>query len=51
VIVDFAHTPHALEQVLSTIRSAMKPEARLIVVFGRGGRPDANFRRFCCFRG
>ncbi|HEY5317185.1 MAG TPA: cyanophycin synthetase, partial [Solirubrobacteraceae bacterium] len=39
VIVDFAHTPDALEQLLTTIRAGMRPGARLRVVFGLGGLP------------
>jgi UDP-N-acetylmuramoyl-L-alanyl-D-glutamate--2,6-diaminopimelate ligase len=34
VIVDFAHTPDALEQLLATVRAAIAPSARLIIVFG-----------------
>lgn len=39
VIVDFAHTPHAVEQVLKTVRSMTKK--RLIHVFGSAGQRDA----------
>lgn len=40
-IVDFAHTPDALEQVLKTVQ-AMKPKgSRTIVVVGCGGDRDA----------
>lgn len=39
VIVDFANTPDALEQLLRTIRAGMRPSGRLRVVFGLGGAP------------
>ncbi|HLL60702.1 MAG TPA: UDP-N-acetylmuramoyl-L-alanyl-D-glutamate--2,6-diaminopimelate ligase [Candidatus Nitrosocosmicus sp.] len=40
VIVDFAHTPNALEQLLKTLRSQLKREGQLIVVFGAAGERD-----------
>jgi UDP-N-acetylmuramoyl-L-alanyl-D-glutamate--2,6-diaminopimelate ligase len=43
VIVDLANTPDALKQLLTAIRTAMKPGGRLIVVFGRGGQPTPTF--------
>lgn len=42
VIVDFAHTPHALEEVLMIGRSLAK--GRLIVVFGSAGLRDTDKR-------
>jgi UDP-N-acetylmuramoyl-L-alanyl-D-glutamate--2,6-diaminopimelate ligase len=39
VIVDFAHTPDALEQLIGAIRAGMRPGGRLVVVFGIGGAP------------
>ncbi len=43
VIIDFAHTPDALENVLSTLRPLA--EKRLVVLFGAGGDRDAAKRR------
>ncbi len=52
VIVDYAHTPDALEQVLSTLRQLISPHAspltpqpsRLICLFGCGGERDRGKR-------
>ncbi|MFH1833060.1 MAG: UDP-N-acetylmuramoyl-L-alanyl-D-glutamate--2,6-diaminopimelate ligase [Candidatus Levyibacteriota bacterium] len=38
VMIDFAHTPNALEQILSSVRSEVK--GRLIHVFGSAGERD-----------
>ncbi len=46
VIVDYAHTPDALENVLKTIRVTKSPSARLWCVFGCGGDRDRVKRRF-----
>ncbi|MFC5269601.1 UDP-N-acetylmuramoyl-L-alanyl-D-glutamate--2,6-diaminopimelate ligase [Adhaeribacter terreus] len=40
-IVDYAHTPDALENVLSTIQQIRKPEQKIITVVGCGGNRDA----------
>jgi UDP-N-acetylmuramoyl-L-alanyl-D-glutamate--2,6-diaminopimelate ligase len=44
-IVDFAHTPNALANALKTCRAMLKPDARLIAVFGSAGLRDREKRR------
>lgn len=44
-IVDFAHTPNALAQALTTVRQLLSPAGRLIVVFGSAGLRDRAKRR------
>jgi UDP-N-acetylmuramoyl-L-alanyl-D-glutamate--2,6-diaminopimelate ligase len=43
-IVDYAHTPDALINVLSTIRSSISGQEQIITVFGCGGDRDAKKR-------
>jgi UDP-N-acetylmuramoyl-L-alanyl-D-glutamate--2,6-diaminopimelate ligase len=44
VFVDFAHTPNALEQVLSTLKKQTSSSSRLITVFGSAGFRDRGKR-------
>ncbi len=39
-IVDYAHTPDALEKILTEINALKKPNQRIITVFGAGGNRD-----------
>ncbi len=43
-IVDYAHTPDALENVLETIHSLREGEAKIITIVGCGGNRDATKR-------
>jgi UDP-N-acetylmuramoyl-L-alanyl-D-glutamate--2,6-diaminopimelate ligase len=44
VVVDYAHTPDALQKVLETLRAVLRAGSRLICVFGCGGERDAGKR-------
>ncbi len=44
-LVDFAHTPNALAQALTTVRAQIRPPGRVIAVFGSAGLRDRAKRR------
>ncbi len=43
IIIDFAHTPNSLENILKTVKQ-IAPKSRLIVVFGAAGQRDKEKR-------
>ncbi len=43
-IVDYAHTPDALENILNELKSLVQPGQRIITVFGAGGNRDKEKR-------
>jgi UDP-N-acetylmuramoyl-L-alanyl-D-glutamate--2,6-diaminopimelate ligase len=44
VIIDYAHTPDALEKTLLTLQQIKQPNAKLVCVFGCGGDRDKGKR-------
>lgn len=40
VIVDFAHTPNSIEQVLKAVKKELNPKGRIIHIFGAAGERD-----------
>jgi len=44
VLVDYAHTPDALENVSKTLNDLKKPDQKLIILFGCGGDRDKSKR-------
>lgn len=44
VICDYAHTPDALEKILSNLRACQEERGRLVCLFGCGGDRDATKR-------
>ena len=44
VFIDFAHTPNALQNVLSYLKTILPPSGRLIAVFGSAGLRDRTKR-------
>lgn len=44
VIIDYAHTPDAIQNVLATLRVALPPTSRILTVMGCGGNRDKQKR-------
>ncbi|MDO8260524.1 MAG: cyanophycin synthetase, partial [Candidatus Magasanikbacteria bacterium] len=44
-VIDFAHTPNGLEQVLKTLHSGKNKKSKLIAVFGSAGGRDKQKRQ------
>ena len=45
VIIDYAHTPYAMENLLKFANSCIIPKQNIITIFGCGGKRDKNKRR------
>jgi len=45
IIIDFAHTPNALEKALSTLVEIKKPDSRIICIYGCAGQRDKARRK------
>ena len=45
VFIDFAHTPDALETLLSTVQGFRRRDQRIVTVFGCGGDRDPSKRK------
>lgn len=44
IVIDYAHTPDALDKVLRSLRAAVGPDGELVCVFGCGGERDRGKR-------
>lgn len=44
ILIDYAHSPDAIENVLKTVRAVVHPGGRIITVFGAGGDRDKRKR-------
>ena len=45
ILIDYAHTPDALEKLLMTVRQLRRPEERIFLLFGCGGERDRGKRK------
>lgn len=45
ILIDYAHTPDALEQVLHSLRDARRADQRIVLLFGCGGDRDRGKRK------